>query len=173
MKNIEIKFRIVSFNELYAFVQKLPEVKNLQALRQTDTYFQVPRGRLKLRQHDSGQAQLIYYERNDITRARESTYQIYQTHNADLLHHLLETSLGIDVTVRKERQLLMFRNVRLHLDRVDKLGEFLELESVIDETTDSHTARKNLNEIRRKLKSFDLIPVAESYSDLLRERNPL
>src|SRR3954471_11496304 len=97
-------------------------------LRQCDTYFAVPRGRLKLREQEPGGAELIAYERPDAAAARESRYRIAPVTDATALREALDAALGTTVVVDKRRHLLLWDGVRIHLDHVDGLGDFVELE---------------------------------------------
>lgn len=99
-------------------------------LRQRDTYFAVPRGRLKLRREGDGGAHLIAYERSNDTGQRESRYRIVEVENDRDLEAALVASVGISVVVTKTRRLFLHRGVRIHLDDVDGLGSFIEFEGV-------------------------------------------
>src|SRR3954447_15297646 len=83
-------------------------------LRQRDTYFAAPRGRLKLREQEPGQAQLIAYERPDAAQARESRYRIAPVADAPALRDALDAALGTTVVVDKRRHLLLYEGVRIH-----------------------------------------------------------
>src|ERR1700754_1457697 len=99
-------------------------------LHQRDTYFRVTSGRLKLREEDPGGAMLIQYDRVDADEARESEYRLTPIDAPDSLMASLKASLGVLAVVEKERRLLLWQNVRIHLDKVKDLGNFLELEGV-------------------------------------------
>lgn len=101
-------------------------------LVQRDTYFAVARGRLKLREDlERETAELIFYLREDEAGLRSSSYWRTPTDDADALRSLLEAAHGIAGTVHKRRRLFLHRNVRIHLDEVEGLGSFVELESVL------------------------------------------
>src|SRR5918997_464088 len=97
-------------------------------LRQRDTYFAVPRGRLKLREEEPGGATLIAYERPDAASERVSHYRLVPVADAAPLRAALAASAGVRVVVEKRRRLLLWEGVRIHLDAVEGLGAFLELE---------------------------------------------
>src|SRR3954451_22821713 len=99
-------------------------------LRQRDTYFAAPHGRLKLREQEPGGAELIAYERAAAPQARESRYRIAPVADAPALREALDAALGTIVVVDKRRHLLLWKGVRIHLDRVEGLGDFVELEGV-------------------------------------------
>jgi adenylate cyclase class 2 len=166
MKNIEIKYRIADNQKLVDFLKDLPEVRSIWEKEQIDTYFNVPSGKLKLRQFSEYQAELIYYERTAVDEPRESNYFICQTENPLALLEILTKAYGIQLTVHKLRKLFMFRNVRIHLDDVRNLGHFLELESVVNSDMDELLAQQNLAKIQEHLDPLELIPEPMGYADL-------
>jgi homotetrameric cytidine deaminase len=99
-------------------------------LRQRDTYFHVPSGRLKLREESPGAATLIQYVRPDSQDARDSRYRLIPVADPEELRAGLEAALGVLAVVEKERRLLLWESVRIHLDRVAGQGTFVELEDV-------------------------------------------
>ncbi len=135
-------------------------------LQQMDTYFKVPRGRLKLREQD-GAAELIYYERSDEAIERESNYRIVPVEDPDGLKDALGSALGILVAVEKARRLLHWRNVRIHLDEVPGLGSFIELEAVAEPDSDLSGEYRNVAELRKALGITDGRILAAGYSDEL------
>jgi adenylate cyclase class 2 len=135
-------------------------------LQQLDTYFKVPQGRLKLREQD-GVAELIYYERSDEAVERVSNYRIVPITDSDALKDALAAALGILVSVEKSRRLLLWRNVRIHLDEVPGLGSFIELEAVAEADSDLSVEYRNIADLREALGiSGDRI-LAAGYSDEL------
>ncbi len=135
-------------------------------LQQLDTYFRVPKGRLKLREQD-GAAELIHYERSDEAIARESQYRIVPIDDPQGLKDALGAALGILVAVEKARRLLIWRNVRIHLDEVPGLGSFIELEAVAEPDSDLTREYENVAELREALGITDERILAAGYSDEL------
>jgi adenylate cyclase class 2 len=135
-------------------------------LQQLDTYFKVPHGRLKLREQD-GAAELIYYERSDEAIQRESNYRIVPVHDPDGLKDALAAALGILVSVEKSRRLLLWRNVRIHLDEVPGLGSFIELEAVAEPDSDLSSEYRDIAELREALDITAERILAAGYSDQL------
>jgi homotetrameric cytidine deaminase len=134
-------------------------------IRQRDTYFRVGSGRLKLREEEPGGATLVQYDRVDDNRARESRYRLVPVDDPSALCAALESSLGVLAVVEKERHLLLWQNVRIHLDRVKGLGDFLELEGVA--TAESDLALE-LESVSRLTEELDVVPeriLRRSYSD--------
>ena len=129
-------------------------------LRQRDTYFRTRSGRLKLREEDPGGATLVQYYRPDAAHARESRYRLVPVADPDELRAALDAALGTLVVVEKERRLLLWEGVRIHLDTVSGLGTFVELEGV-DST---------LEHVSRLQAALEIAPgrvLAGSYSDAL------
>lgn len=130
--NIEIKARLAQFDETVDRVTRLAG-KHVDLLQQVDTYFCCQEGRLKLREVKSQggeHAELIWYVRDDVVQRKSSHYQITVIHDPRTLCQTLTAALGIRAVVKKRRQLHRFQNVRIHLDQVEQLGTFLELEAV-------------------------------------------
>ena len=100
--------------------------------RQQDFFYDVPRGRLKLRQFDDGTpAELIFYQRDDRDGPKASYYTRSPVTNPEAMHALLATALTTRGIVTKERHVYLTGRTRIHLDRVDGLGDFVELEVVL------------------------------------------
>jgi predicted adenylyl cyclase CyaB len=128
--NVEIKARVRDLDALRVRVQALSK-GSPQRLRQDDTFFETPSGRLKLRVIDGKQGELICYQRNDECGPTPSTYQISPAREPDALKRVLSTALGVRGVVRKSREVFAIARTRVHLDRVEGLGSFLELEVVL------------------------------------------
>ena len=96
---------------------------------QRDTYFNVPNGRMKLRQGKIENA-LIHYNRTDQAGPKSSVVTLYPVAESNLLRSLLEKALGIKVVVDKVREIYFIDNVKFHIDIVNKLGNFVEIEAI-------------------------------------------
>jgi homotetrameric cytidine deaminase len=137
-------------------------------LRQRDTYFAAPNGRLKLREQEPGGAELIAYERADTPGARESRYRIAPVSDPAALREALAAALGTVVVVDKRRRLLLWEGVRIHLDEVAGLGAFVELEGVAAEGSDLARETDLVARLRAELAIADEAVEATGYADLLR-----
>jgi homotetrameric cytidine deaminase len=135
-------------------------------LRQRDTYFAAPGGRLKLRVQDDG-AQLIGYRRADEAQARLSAYHLADVPDPEATAAALDATLGITVEVVKRRRLLLWRDVRIHLDDVDGLGRWVELEAVAPPDSDLAAEHAKVAELRDVLGIAGERVVAEGYAALL------
>ena len=169
MRNLEIKAVVDDLGALRARLRALNGASLHVRLRQTDWYFRVPKGRLKLRQLDSRRgAELIVYLRPDKTAARTSEFQRLPTTDAAGTRRLLERMLGAVGCVRKRREVWLYKNARIHLDTVEGLGLFIEIEVVVTEgMPQSRELMKQLREVLG-IRAKDLI--AGSYGELTAKR---
>ena len=131
MKNIEIKSPLAdrpgTEERLRSLGAKLEWTR-----RQVDTFYHSPSGWLKLREVEGSRSELISYRRSvEDSGPRESDYHLLRIDEPGELNSVLESSLGILGRVEKQRTLWVYRNTRVHLDRVEGLGDFLELETVL------------------------------------------
>ncbi len=129
-RNIEIKARLHSPEEQSGLALALADGP-AEVLHQVDTFFNVRSGRLKLREFAGGSGELISYHRPDSRLPTCSNYSIYPAASPGLLKTLLEDTLGVLGVVRKTRRLLLHGQTRIHLDDVESLGHYLELEVVL------------------------------------------
>ncbi|HVK96764.1 MAG TPA: class IV adenylate cyclase [Flavisolibacter sp.] len=134
---------------------------------QVDTYFNVPRGRLKLREGKIENA-LIYYERSDSAGAKISNVLLYQ-HAPDIaLKHILIKSNGIKAIVDKTRRIYFLDNVKFHFDTVNNLGTFIEVEAIDKNgTIGIHLLQQQCLRFKGLFKIDDKNLIAESYSDMV------
>lgn len=168
-RNIEIKARVASLAAVESLAAALSG-KEPVAIAQDDTFFACPDGRLKLRAFSDGTGELIFYRRADHTGPKESFYVISPTSSPDTLRDALGLAYGVIGRVRKQRLLFMAGRTRIHLDRVEGLGEFLELEVVL---RDGESAEAGMAEARELLASLRITPeqlVSGAYLDLLAQR---
>ena len=126
--NVEIKARIPSVEALLPVALALSDDKHLQRIHQDDTFFAVPHGRLKLRVFSNGAGELIHYHRPDAAGPKLSDYVLVPVADPDSLREALVRACGLVGRVRKHRILALVGPTRIHLDQVEGLGDFLELE---------------------------------------------
>ncbi len=129
-RNVEVKARVARIEALMPRARALAR-RDAELIQQDDTFFRVPHGRLKLREFADGSAELIHYQRADTVDAKLSDYRRVPVPDAAALREALDRALGILGRVRKQRWLLLAGQTRIHLDRVEGLGDFLELEVVL------------------------------------------
>ncbi|MDX6727847.1 MAG: cytidine deaminase, partial [Baekduia sp.] len=137
-------------------------------LHQRDTYFAAREGRLKLREED-GHAQLIAYARADEATARTSAYHLVDVPDPAPLRAAVDAALGTVVVVDKQRRLLLHDGVRIHLDTVEGLGSWIELEAVAAPESDLSAEHAKVAALRTVLGMADEHVVARGYAALLLE----
>jgi len=129
--NLEIKAPCPDLDRAEKFALSLnPEF--LGEDRQEDHYFKTVRGRLKLRISSISGTYLIPYMRPDIKGKRLSRFMTIPIENADSLIELFNDILGEEKVVRKIRKIYLWENVRIHLDSVEGVGNFIEFEGMFD-----------------------------------------
>jgi len=163
--NIEIKAKIASLEDAETIARSI-EASYQGEMHQLDTYFNVPEGRLKLRETGTQVAELIYYQRSEVSPSRLSAFVIYQTKDPALLKEILSRALGIRLAVSKKRRLFLFRGTRIHIDQVDKLGHFLEFESPL-QAGGSEEAGRIIDYLTEKFQIRPSDCILGSYADLL------
>lgn len=138
---------------------------------QIDIYFNVPRGRLKLRKGDIENS-LIAYEREDYAGAKQSNVYLVGVELGSNLEQVLTTTLGVKVVVDKQRDIYFIGNVKFHVDEVSGLGSFIEVEAI---DLDGLVGRERLQEQCNYYKGLFGIReedmISQSYSDLLLAKN--
>ena len=134
-------------------------------LHQRDIYFYAVTGRLKLREQldPPSPAELIGYARPDRQQASISEYRVIAVHDPHELAAVLNDVLGVRVVVEKRRRLLIHHDTRIHLDDVEGLGTFVELES-------TQRDERRIHEVREALQITDDRLVADGYADMLERR---
>jgi predicted adenylyl cyclase CyaB len=165
-RNIEIKARIASVEAIAERAAALADQGPIE-IRQDDTFFTCERGRLKLRALTPTEGQLIFYQRPDQTGPKESFFVIVPTASPDSLREALSLAYGRAGRVRKHRTLYLVGRTRVHLDRVEDLGHFLELEVVL---SDGEEPGPGVEEAHRLMTALGIEPaqlVEGAYVDLL------
>ncbi len=166
MMNLELKAQYDPLPETEDILRDLGaefESKEIQS----DTYFKVDNGRLKIREIENGDSQLIQYFRHNTTGAAQSNYALVTLRDVDKISRMLKRVHGILITVKKKRKIWIWEKVRIHLDEVKQLGNFIEFEAILTEDDIEDEAEKKIGFLMRKLKVSEDALIGESYSDLL------
>ena len=165
-RNVEIKARLDKVEEQRARAVLLSEGAP-EVFVQEDIFFNASQGRLKLRVLAPTRGELIFYQRANHAGPKMSTYTVVETDRPAQLKAVLEAAYGIRNTVRKTRQLYMIGRTRVHIDNVESLGHFLELEVVL---TDSEELSIGEREAYNLMQQFGINTeqlVEGAYVDLL------
>ena len=137
-------------------------------LKQTDTYFKVKQGRLKLREINKKELELIYYRRGDSKGNRYSDYTVLPLQRKEAAKRVLESLFETLVVVRKRRELFLYKNSRIHIDTVAGLGAFVEFEVLV--VRGERQAQDLMSSLRREFGINSASLIGGSYSDMLLKR---
>lgn len=170
-RNVEIKARLHSIDAAREIAARIA-TKPLKVLHQVDTYFFCSHGRLKLRETQGEFSQLVWYDRCDVESAKTSNYQLVDVANPAALKAALAAAHGVRCVVDKRRELYLWKNVRIHLDSVVDLGNFLEFEAVLDPDDSEEQGSAQVENLLAQfaIETRDLL--AGSYSELLGANPP-
>lgn len=169
-RNVEIKARIDSLTEIVSAVVILGADGPIE-MRQEHTYFHGENGRLKLREFSEVSGELIFYSRTDLAGPKGSFYLRSPTAEPRTLKDLLSASNRVLGVVRKVQLLFRIGRTRIHLDRVEGLGEFLELEVVLEHDEEPESGVHDAELLLKKLGIGRSQLVEGSYLDLLTNPN--
>jgi predicted adenylyl cyclase CyaB len=167
--NIEMKARLSDATAVEAIAIRLCDF-GPELIHQEDVFFHAEAMRLKLRIFTPDCGELIRYERADTPNARISQYSIVPTSDPQALLEILSKILGVVGWVKKDRTLYLVGQTRIHIDRVQDLGEFLELEVVLRQ---GQSAAEGKAIAEALLVEFGIPSdqlVGEAYIDLLSDR---
>jgi adenylate cyclase class IV len=165
-RNVEIKARATDFALQQARAAELADSPP-ELLSQEDTFFRSKRGRLKLRRFDERRGELIYYERGDAPGPSESRYMILPTREPVSLRDALSQALGVSGVVRKQREVYHVAGTRVHMDTVEGLGKFIELEAVLGPDESREDGHARVRELIDALGISDGDLIDRAYIDLL------
>lgn len=168
IKNVEIKAKIKTHDFVTEQLKKV-KAKYVGMDNQTDIYFKSENGRLKLRTGNI-ENNLIYYQRPDKSDIKTSKIELLplDKNKAEIIKKILQNVLGVSVTVRKLRQIWFLNHIKIHIDKVEGLGKFVEIE-VIDESgnRDETEMRAECEALMRQFQIEKADLESHSYSDLL------
>jgi predicted adenylyl cyclase CyaB len=166
--NVEIKLHLRNPTAVLSAAARLSHT-GARVLEQVDVFFAVPSGRLKLRTIRDEHCELIAYHRADRPGPRTSVYEIVPVNDGPGLHRVLGAALGERVVVRKTRRLFLAGQTRIHVDDVEGLGTFLELEVVLRADQDATEGSEVLRGVLDRL-GAEGEEVEGAYADLLMAR---
>lgn len=164
--NIEIKARVIDRDALIDRAAVLATSARTD-IAQDDTFFRCDAGRLKLRTLNEDHGELIFYQRPDEAGPRASFYTATVTRDPSGLRETLTLAYGSAGRVRKHRVLFIAGRTRIHLDRVENLGDFVELEVAIEDPTDTDSGTSEAETIMAALGIEPAQLVATAYVDLI------
>lgn len=164
--NIEFKARLADFAAAAATAAALSGGPP-RFITQEDVFFRCPHGRLKLRILGAAAGELIHYLRDDLSGPKRSEYSVVPMSTPHELRRLLAGALGETVVVRKTRALYLIGSTRIHLDRVERLGDFLEVEVVLQDGQDAREGERTAADLLARFAIHETDLIAVAYADLL------
>lgn len=164
--NVEWKARARDFERQRALAEALAG-RPVDVLDQTDRFFAISAGRLKLRRQAASRGELIHYARENVASPRRSDYRIAETCQPDAFARLLADGLGSAGVVRKRRWLYLAGRTRIHFDEVEGLGRFIEVEVVVREGDSLEAAQEEAEDLLERLDVGREDLVATAYVDQL------
>ena len=164
MQNVEFKAELRDPSLARAICRHAQAVR-VGEVRQIDTYYRIPDGRLKKREAEGEPVEYVFYHRADRVRPAISQFTIYTQEDAKKRFGRLP--LPVWLTVRKTREIWIHRNARIHLDHVESLGWFLEIEALVSPTNNVGRCHTVVGKIRELLGPTIGEPIATSYADLI------
>lgn len=165
-RNIEIKARVENVERLRSRILAISDTE-AKTIYQEDVFFECNHGRLKLRKFPDGTGELIQYDRPNRNGPKESNYIITPASHPGPLEESLARSNGVRGVVRKRRLLFLVGRTRVHLDNVEGLGDFVELEVVLDEGDTIQDGERIALGIMDALEIDPATLVEDAYLDLL------
>jgi adenylate cyclase class IV len=165
--NVEIKARVADPVAVERVARELTGGAEPVVLQQEDTFFPCASGRLKLRKLAPDRGELIHYHRADRAGPKTSRYTLVPTTTPHLLRDTLAAALGTVVVVKKTRRLWLVGPTRVHLDAVEGLGDFLELEVVLAPGQAPSEGEAIARDLMAKLGVAAADLVEGAYADLL------
>jgi predicted adenylyl cyclase CyaB len=167
-RNIEIKARVRDFEALLDRVVRIADSGPI-IIDQEDTFFRSRKGRLKLRKFSESEGELIFYDRPDAVTPTECNYVLLPVSTPKKLCRVLSDSLGIRGVVRKRRTLYLAGQTRIHLDDVEGLGRFVELEVVLRDGQSSSDGERIAHDLMSRLGIDESELLERAYIDLLEQ----
>ncbi|MFT4192991.1 MAG: class IV adenylate cyclase [Comamonas sp.] len=168
-RNIEIKAKISSVSAIASRASAIADQSAIEEV-QDDTFFQCVNGWLKLRELSASQGKLIFYRRDDQKGPKESFYVCSLTTEPATLRESLSLAYGQAGRVQKKRTMFLVGRTRIHLDQVVGLGDFLEIEVVLQDDEPSEVGVREAHEIMRQLGVESKQLIEGAYVDLLRRK---
>jgi predicted adenylyl cyclase CyaB len=168
-RNIEIKARVHNAERFQELVESISD-SGPETIQQEDVVFRSPTGRLKLRKFVDGTAELIQYERPDTLSPTGSDYIKVEMGDPMGLQEALGRALGVRGVVRKERKLYRIDRTRIHLDRVEGLGDFMELEVMLEPGEASQPGTQVAEHLMARLGVSPSDLIEQAYIDLIERK---
>jgi predicted adenylyl cyclase CyaB len=169
-RNIEIKVRINDQQKSFVTTIASRLGEGPQRLHQVDTFFNTSEGRLKLREITGGTSELISYSREDVAEPRICNYLRFEVEQPIELKKMLEKSVGIRCVVEKDRDVYLIDQARIHVDQVQHLGQFLEIEVVLRSDQQEEAGAEIMESLLEQFQLDSTGFVDKAYADLIAQQ---
>ncbi|KAL3267408.1 hypothetical protein HHI36_011537 [Cryptolaemus montrouzieri] len=168
MRNVEVKAIIKDLDYINKRIEEM-KLGEPRIINQHDIFYKIPQGRLKMRKFEDNSGELIYYERSDIEGPKLSSYNKATISSSSLedLSTVLKRALGSQGEVKKTRRLYMLDQTRIHIDYVEDLGDYMELEVVLLPNQSIEDGEEIASSIMKQLNIGKEDFIASAYVDLL------
>lgn len=165
-RNVEIKAKVRDPERFRALAVAVADT-GPELIEQTDTFFEAVAGRLKLRQFADGTGELICYSRPDASGPKTSQYGLAPMTDSQRMLTVLSTALTVRGTVAKKRWLYLAGRTRIHLDHVENLGWYMELEVVLSADEDLADGEQEARQLMARLDIGETDLCQSAYIDLM------
>jgi predicted adenylyl cyclase CyaB len=166
MINLEIKIKIKNISQIRNILGKIDAIYQFN-MEQIDTYFKLGENKIKTREINNSEIQLIEYIRKEVKGKKISSYSIKSLNNSEK-NSLFKKNKPL-CKIHKKRELWIYKNTRIHLDTVKNLGKFLELETVL-KNIPKKEGNKEFNSLISMLQIDKNESIPYSYSDMLMQK---
>ena len=166
MRNVEVKARFRRTRKTDRVLNRF-KARRILVEDQVDTYYDVSRGRMKVREHADGSAELIHYSRSANEGPSISDYEIVPLKSKSHIKEILKKEHGVRAVVKKHREVWIWRNVRIHFDKVETLGTFVEFEAVLGYGESEEEGRRKVEILMSAFGITERDLIYQSYEDFL------
>ena len=163
-KNVEIKAKVFDYSEFYSKASSL--CGNVESVFHTDTYFACSEGKLKFRDTSTGENELIFYQRINQSAPKVSNYSRYPITDKDACLSFFSNLFKVIGVIKKRRNVFLYEQTRIHLDDVENLGIFAELEVVLRSEQDAEYGEEISRKLMAELNITNSDLIEGSYIDM-------
>ncbi len=164
MQSVEWKAELRDPSLVRAVLRRAGAV-HADTLDQRDTYFRVADGMLKKRESPGEPTEFIHYRRAYYLRPKISRFTVYSEEQAAERFGTLP--MPVWLVVEKKREVWLDGGARIHLDAVQHLGDFIEIELLVSRKQTLRACHDHTARLRRLLGPLVGEPIAVGYAQLM------
>ncbi|MBC5991399.1 class IV adenylate cyclase [Pontibacter cellulosilyticus] len=140
---------------------------------QTDTYYESEYGKLKHRQGNIENV-LIHYNRTRLEEAHQTEVLLYLKNPSAATVAAVCQGKRILGQVKKRRKIFFIDNVKFHLDQIQDLGTFVEIEAIdLEGSVGTEVLQQQCDYYKEMLQIQDEDIITSAYTDLLQIQKPV